>query len=83
MRLIRFLSAINNFEFSDNTAYRNRLIIKIIIYTGIRVSEMLNLKLKDIFNEKDVYMLQIRGKGNKPRVVMIKKILLNMNYKIG
>ena len=48
----RFLSAINNFEFSDNTAYRNRLIIKIIIYTGIRVSEMLNLKLKDIFNEK-------------------------------
>ena len=72
----RFLSAINNFEFSDNTAYRNRLIIKIIIYTGIRVSEILNLKLKDIFNEKDVYMLQIRGKGNKPRVVMIKKDII-------
>ncbi|OCL91140.1 tyrosine-type recombinase/integrase [Aliarcobacter thereius] len=72
----RFLEAIDNFEFSENTGYRNRLIIKIIIYTGIRVSEMLNLKIKEIFNENDVYMLQIRGKGNKPRVVMIKKEII-------
>ena len=68
----RFLNAIDSFEFSENLAYRNRLILKIIIYTGIRVSEMLNLKIKDIFKEDDIYMLQIRGKGNKPRVVMIK-----------
>jgi integrase/recombinase XerD len=68
----RFLNAIDSFDFSENLAYRNRLILKIIIYTGIRVSEMLNLKLKDIFKEDDIYMLQIRGKGNKPRVVMIK-----------
>lgn len=72
----RFLNAIDSFDFSDNTGYRNRLIIKIIIYTGIRVSEILNLKIKDIFNENDVYMLQIRGKGNKPRVVMIKKTII-------
>ncbi|WP_418178892.1 tyrosine-type recombinase/integrase [Aliarcobacter lanthieri] len=72
----RFLEAIDSFQFTDNTAYRNRLIIKTILYTGIRVSEMLNLKIKDIFNEKDVYMLQIRGKGNKPRVVMIKKHII-------
>lgn len=68
----RFLEAIDKYEFTENSAYRNRLIIKMILYTGIRVSEMLNLKIKDIFKEKDVYMLQIRGKGNKPRVVMIK-----------
>ncbi|QKF59404.1 tyrosine-type recombinase/integrase [Aliarcobacter lanthieri] len=72
----RFLEAIDSFEFTDSTAYRNRLIIKTILYTGIRVSEMLNIKIKDIFNEKDVYMLQIRGKGNKPRVVMIKKEII-------
>lgn len=72
----RFLDAIEKFEFSENTGYRNRLIIKIIIYTGVRVSEVLNLKIKDIFNENDVYMLQIRGKGNKPRVVMIKKHII-------
>jgi len=72
----RFLEAIDKYEFTDNTAYRNRLIIKIILYTGIRVNEMLNLKIKDISNENDVYMLQIRGKGNKPRVVMIKKDII-------
>ncbi|RXK07787.1 tyrosine-type recombinase/integrase [Halarcobacter bivalviorum] len=74
----RFLEAINSFEFSLDTQYRNRLILKIIIYTGIRVSEMLNLRLKDIYKEDDVYILQVRGKGNKPRVVMIKtKIIEN------
>ncbi len=72
----RFLSAINQYEFSEKTSYRNRLIIKMIIYTGIRVSEMLNLKLKDMFKEDDVYLLQIRGKGNKPRVVMIKASII-------
>ncbi|QKF82042.1 tyrosine-type recombinase/integrase [Halarcobacter ebronensis] len=74
----RFLEAIESFEFSIETSYRNRLILKIIIYTGIRVSEMLNLRIRDIFKEDDVYILQVRGKGNKPRVVMIKaKIIEN------
>jgi integrase/recombinase XerD len=72
----KFLEAIDTFEFTDNTAYRNRLILKIIIYTGIRVSEILNLKLKDIFKEDNVYLLQIKGKGNKPRVVMIKSSII-------
>ena len=71
-----FLEAIDSYEFSDNTGYRNRLIIKMIIYTGIRVSEMLNLKIKDMFREEDVYLLQIKGKGNKPRVVMIKASII-------
>ena len=72
----RFLEAIDSYEFSDSTGYRNRLILKIIIYTGVRVSEILNLKIKDMFKEGDVYLLQIRGKGNKPRVVMIKSSII-------
>lgn len=78
----RFLNAIDSFDFSENLAYRNRLILKIIIYTGIRVSEMLNLKIKDIFKEDDIYMLQIRGKGNKPRVVMIKEKIIKKDLEI-
>lgn len=72
----KFLNAIDTFEFTENIAYRNRLILKIIIYTGIRVSEILNLKLKDMFKEDDVYVLQIKGKGNKPRIVMIKSSII-------
>jgi integrase/recombinase XerD len=77
----RFLAAIDDYEFSENIAYRNRLILKIIIYTGIRVSEILNLKLKDIFNEDNVYVLQIKGKGNKPRIVMIKSSIIENELK--
>ncbi|RXI43976.1 integrase [Malaciobacter mytili] len=77
----RFLQAIDTFEFSENTSYRNRLIIKTIIYTGVRVSEILNLKIKDIFKEDDVYILQIKGKGNKPRVVMIKAKIIENDLK--
>jgi integrase len=39
-------------------------------------SEILNLRIKDIFKEDNVYMLQIKGKGNKPRVVMIKSSII-------
>ena len=77
----KFLNAIDTYEFSDNTSYRNRLILKIIIYTGIRVSEILNLKLKDIFKEESVYLMQIKGKGNKPRVVMIKSNIIKNDLK--
>lgn len=77
----RFLEAIDSFEFSDNTSYRNRLILKMIVYTGIRVSEMLNLNMKDMYKEDDIYLLQIRGKGNKPRIVMIKEKIIEKDLK--
>lgn len=71
----KFLDAIDNIDFKNNTI-RNRLIIKIIIFTGIRVSEAINIKLKDISEENDLYLIRIRAKGNKYRVVMIKKELI-------
>ena len=77
----KFLNAIDTFEFTENIAYRNRLILKIIIYTGVRVSEILNLKMKDMFKEENVYLLQIKGKGNKPRVVMIKSSIIENDLK--
>ncbi|MCE3046795.1 tyrosine-type recombinase/integrase [Helicobacter kayseriensis] len=68
-----FLRSIDEYPQSQKIAIRNRLILKLIIYTGIRVSEALNLRMKDIFPQKEVYLLQIRGKGDKMRVVMIKR----------
>lgn len=69
----RFIMSIDNFPFSQKTIYRNTLIIKMILYTGIRVSEALNLKYKDISSDGNNFVIQVRGKGNKPRVVMILK----------
>ena len=72
----QFLDAIETYQFNNKVAYRNRLILKIIIYTGVRVGEILNLHIKELFDEDGLYILKIRGKGNKPRVVMIKKSII-------
>ncbi|MFK5881887.1 MAG: tyrosine-type recombinase/integrase [Sulfurospirillum sp.] len=69
----KFIQAIDAYKFSPKTLSRNRLLIKIILYTGIRVGEALGICLKDIYAQDDFYTIQVRGKGNKPRVVMIKK----------
>lgn len=71
--LEKFLQAIDEIPFGEKIAARNKLIIKLIVYTGIRVSEALNLKHKDVLPSQDCFLLQIRGKGNKPRVAMIRK----------
>lgn len=71
--LERFLQAIDEAELGEKVAARNKLIIKLIVYTGIRVSETLSLRRKDIYPHLDCYIIQIRGKGNKPRVAMIRQ----------
>lgn len=72
----RFIEGINKYPFSAKIAARNRLVIKTILYTGIRVSEAINIDLKDFNKDGDAYIIQVRGKGNKPRVVMIKENII-------
>lgn len=72
----RFIDAIDAYPFSDKVIARNRLIIKIILYTGIRVSEALNIDMKDFIKEENNYIIQVRGKGNKTRIVMIKESII-------
>lgn len=72
----KFIQGIDKYPFSSKIAARNRLVIKTILYTGIRVSEAINIDLKDFNKDGDAYIIQIRGKGNKPRVVMIKENII-------
>lgn len=72
----RFIEGISTYPFTDKFAARNRLIIKVILYTGIRVSEAIGISLKDFNKDGDAYVIQVRGKGNKPRVVMIKESII-------
>jgi integrase/recombinase XerD len=76
--VMRFLKTLEGFEFkSDSTRKRNTLMIKIILYAGIRVSEAIGVKQKDIVLDGDNYLISVRGKGNKPRVMMISKSLIH------
>ncbi len=77
----KFIQAIDKYQFNSKVAARNRLIIKIILYTGVRVSEALGIKMKDFNKDGDGYIIQIRGKGNKPRVVLIKESIIANDLK--
>jgi len=52
---------------------RNRCLVKLLYYTGIRASELLSIKFEDIalLQEEDVYKIYIMGKGSKYRYVYI------------
>ncbi len=57
---------------------RNRLLVKLLYYMGVRASELLSIKLKDIslMKEEGVYKIYILGKGSKYRYVYIKQELI-------
>lgn len=52
------------------TRYRNRAILAVMIYGGLRVSEVMNLKLSGV-NMEDRVITVISGKGGKDRLVPI------------
>lgn len=59
---------LNCIDTSTKEGIRNRFIIELLYSTGIRVSELVNIKLKDIkIKEKQITIL---GKGNKERIVL-------------
>lgn len=68
----RFLNAIEETPFKEYAQAKNRLLIKLILYTGMRVSEALDIQIKDIVKEDGFYIFRISGKGNKQRIAMIK-----------
>lgn len=76
---------LNKIEFNQLKNNINHDIIKTVIetiyYTGLRISEAINLKLEDVnLNERSIYV--ISGKGNKDRVIPISNKLNDLleNY---
>ncbi len=56
-------------DLSKPEGHRNRAIIEVLFSCGLRVSELVNLKLSCIYTEEKI--LRVRGKGNKERLVPI------------
>ena len=56
-------------DMSSNEGHRNRAIIEMLYGSGLRVSELVELKLSNMYREEG-YML-IQGKGSKQRLVPI------------
>lgn len=53
--------------------YRNRLTLKLLLFTGLRASEVLGIKMEEftLMREEGVYKIKILGKGNKERYAYI------------
>lgn len=59
----------DSIDLSKAEGARNRAIIEVLFSCGLRVSELVNLKLSDLYLEDRV--LLVRGKGNKERLVPV------------
>jgi integrase/recombinase XerD len=60
---------IEKIDLSKSEGHRNRAILEMLYGSGLRVSELVNLKLSDIYL-REGYM-RITGKGSKQRLVPI------------
>lgn len=54
-------------KLNDNYSYRNKAMLELMYSSGLRVSELVNVKIHDIDSESCV--IRIMGKGNKERIV--------------
>lgn len=59
---------LNSIEIDTKEGIQERLIIELLYSTGIRVSELVNIKIKDIKIKEN--QINILGKGNKERIVL-------------
>ena len=56
-------------ELKDKYAYRNKAMLELMYSSGLRISELVNLKIQDIDLEEDI--VRVTGKGSKMRIVPI------------
>lgn len=74
---------INSIDLSHYLGHRNRAIIEVLYSCGLRVSELTDLKISNLFIKQG--FIKITGKGNKQRLVPIgsKAIKEIDNYKLS
>lgn len=70
---------LNAYSTDDYIGLRNSLILELIYSTGIRVSEVCNIKLNDMSKENKTIV--INGKGKKERIVYFGNICLDLMNK--
>ncbi|UKN01747.1 site-specific tyrosine recombinase XerD [Paracrocinitomix mangrovi] len=64
----------NAINMSKNEGHRNRAIIETLYSCGLRVSELINLKITNIYEDEG--FMRVIGKGNKERLVPLSPSVL-------
>ena len=68
-------SLIDNIDLSTAEGHRNRAMLETLYSCGLRVSELCNLKLSDLYLEEG--FIKVEGKGSKQRLVPISQRGIN------
>lgn len=63
----QIMSILDSFDLNEPLELRNRIIVETLYACGLRVSELCNLKIKDI--DFDDLTIRVIGKGNKERLI--------------
>ena len=63
------LAILDSVELTQPEGHRNRCILEVLYSCGLRVSELVNLKISDIF--PDEQFIRVFGKGGKQRIVPV------------
>ncbi len=66
--IVKLIEAPTQFEKDKKVALRNRAMLETLFSTGLRISELLNIKLTDIDKSGRIF---VRGKGKKERFVYL------------
>ncbi len=67
-QLVKLIESPSNFEKDKKVALRNRAILEVLFATGLRISELINIKINQVDKEGKVFVL---GKGKKERFVYL------------
>ncbi|WP_462345782.1 site-specific tyrosine recombinase XerD [Coprobacter fastidiosus] len=65
---------VDSFDMSLPESQRNKAIIEVLYGCGLRVSELINLKMSQIYETEE--FITVEGKGNKQRLVPISEVAL-------
>lgn len=65
------INTMDQIEIDNKYVFRDRIVLELLYGTGMRMSELINLKIRNLFFEENI--LKVLGKGNKERIIFIPK----------
>ncbi len=72
-----FLEALDSYKFiSDRSSVFYNLLVRLILHTGLRISEALSIETNKIQEQKGYLLIKIVGKGNKNSIIEVPKASL-------
>jgi len=78
---IKMLELFNEIDFGEGfVAKRDRLILELFYFTGMRLSELINLQIVDINNSEET--IRVLGKRNKERLIPITNDIIKQIEKL-